>query len=69
MNQLLLLHDAKDGTECIVNTSRINYCTRNNDDTATCIYLHHMQHSHPSLIVKETPAEIVAMQWGGVCSA
>ena len=65
MNQLILLHDIE-GNEVAINVKVIGSCERCEDTT----FVYRNDDYHPrAWKVKETPAEIVAMQWGGVCSA
>lgn len=63
MNQLILLHDTE-GNEIAINISIISSCARM--DGVTFVYRKDRQCTWK---VKETPAEIVAMQWGGICNA
>ena len=65
MNQLILLHDIK-GDEVAINVDFIVSCERCGDTT----FVYRKDDRHPcAWKVKETPSEIIAMQWGGVCSA
>lgn len=65
MNQLILLHDI-DGNDVVINVDIIGSCERYREATFVFRKDDHRTHAWK---VKETPAEIVAMQWGGVCSA
>jgi uncharacterized protein with FMN-binding domain len=65
MNQLILLH-CIDGYEIVLNVDIIGSCERYEDIT---FVFRKDDHRTAAWRVKETPAEIVAMQWGGVCSA
>lgn len=65
MNQLILLH-TPEGVEIAVSVNAIQSCVRV-DETVTYIYTPKTYTA--TWIVSETPAEIVAKQWGGVCSA
>lgn len=65
MNQLILLHDIE-GNEVLINADIIGSCERYGNATFVFRKDDHRTHAWK---VKETPAEIVAMQWGGVCSA
>ena len=65
MNQLILLHDL-DGNEVVINVDIIGSCERYGD--ATFVFRKD-DHRTNAWKVKETPSEIVAMQWGGVCIA
>ena len=65
MNQLILLHDIE-GHEIAINADIIGSCRWCGD--VTFVYRKD-DHCAYAWIVKETPTEIVAMQWSGVCSA
>ena len=65
MNQLILLHNS-DGYEISINVDIIGSCERYGDVT---LVFRKDDHRTYAWLVKETPAEIVAMQWSGVCSA
>jgi hypothetical protein len=65
MNHLILLHDI-DGNEVAINVDIIGSCERYGD--ATFVFRKD-DHRTRAWQVKETPSEIVAMQWGYVCSA
>ena len=65
MNQLILLHDIE-GYEILINVDIIGSCERYGN--ATFVFRKD-DHRTNAWKVKETPSEIIAMQWGGVCSA
>lgn len=65
MNQLILLHDV-DENEVVINVDIIGSCEKFEDIT---LVFRKDDHRSYAWKVKETPTEIVAMQWGGVCSA
>ena len=65
MNQLILLHDIE-GNEIAINVDVIGSCEKYGDTT---FVFRKDDHRTLAWKVKETPTEIVAMQWGGVCSA
>lgn len=65
MNQLILLHDSN-GREIAINVDVIGFCERYGDVT---FVFHKDDYCEHAWKVKETPSEIIAMQWGGVCSA
>ena len=65
MNQLILLHDTK-GDEVAINVKVIGSCERCGD--TTFVFRKDDPHTN-AWKVKETPEEIVLMQYGDVCSA
>ena len=65
MNQLILLHDIE-GNELVVNVDIIGSCEKFEDFT---LVFRKDDHRIYAWKVKETPSEIVLMQWGDVCSA